>query len=77
MPTQSIFHQLEQIEVKEAPNLGLYGRCGRTVQPRLVMCFMVFELVWDLASLHYKRKVVLFSDPTLEVQALNLVRVTV
>jgi len=54
----------------EGDKSRLYSGCGRTVQPRLVMCFMVFELVWDLEILCFKRKAV-FSGLTLDVWAFS------
>ena len=57
---QSIFHWPEKWK-SEGTKSRLYGECGRTVQPRLAMCFTVFKLVWDMT------KVVFFSGVTLEV----------
>jgi len=54
LPTWSIFHWPKQMV------------SGRIVQPRLVMCFTVFKLVWGLELLCCKKKVV-FSGLTLEV----------
>jgi len=58
-------------------NLGstksrLYSGCDRTIQTRLVMCSTVFKLVWDQALSCCKRKVVLWSGPTLKVWAFSL-----
>ena len=56
----------------ESTKSRLYGGCSRTVQPKLAMCSMAFKLVWGLALLCCKRKVV-FSGMTPEVQAFSLV----
>ena len=64
LPMQSIFHYPKQTEVvwtEEHAKFKLYSGCGRTVQPRLPMCFTVFKLVWVLALLCCRRKVVFFS----------------
>jgi len=69
---QSIFHRPEQMK-SEGAKSGLYGGCGKTVHPRLAMCSTVFKLVWGLALLGCKRKVVFFSGLTLEIRAFSLV----
>ena len=46
---------------------GLHTGFGRTVQPRLAMCFMVFRLIWGVVLLCCKSEVVSFSGLTLEV----------
>lgn len=53
----------------EGTKSGLYGRCGKTVHPRLAMSITVTKLVWSLALLYCKGKAVFFSGLTLEVWA--------
>jgi len=56
----------------ESSKSRLYSACGRTVQPRLAVCSMVFKLVGGLALSYCKRNAVLFSGPTLEVPVCTL-----
>jgi len=51
----------------------LYAGCGRTVQPRLVVCSMIFKWVSGLVLLRCKRKIVFFSGLSLEAQDFRLV----
>lgn len=60
----------------EGAKSRLCGGCGRTVQPRLATCSIVFKQVWGMVLLYCKRKVV-FSNLTLEIWAFSLVNVTV
>ena len=50
-----------------------YGGCGRTVQPRLTMCSMVFKVIQGLVLSCCRRKVVFLADLTLEVEDFGLV----
>ena len=75
LPMQSIFHQPEEMEVRwKVPNLD-YAECRWTGQPRMAVCSMVFKLTWVLVLSYCKRKIVIFSGLTLEVQAFSLVSV--
>lgn len=71
-PMQSIFHWLKRWK-SEAAKSGLYSGCGRTAQSRSTMCSTVFKLVWDLEIMCCKRKAVIFSGLTLEVQVFSIV----
>ena len=55
----------------EGTKSGLYGRCGKTVHPRLAMSITVTKLVWSLALLYCKGKAVFFSGLTLEIRSLS------
>ena len=57
----------------EGAKSGPYHGCGKTVQPRFAMHTVIFKLVWGLALLHCKRKFVIFSDLTPEVEAFSSV----
>lgn len=57
----------------EGTKSRLYSECGSTSQPTLAVCSMVFKLVWGLALLCCKRKVVFFSGLTQVSGAFSLV----
>jgi len=48
----------------EGTKSRISGACGRTVQPRLTACSMIFQLIWGLVLSCCKRKVVFFSGLT-------------
>lgn len=51
----------------EGTKSRLYCGYGRTVQAKLAMCSMIFKLPLGLALSLFSRKVVFFSDLTLEI----------
>ena len=60
---------------KEGAKTELHCGCGTTVQPRLAVCSMNYNLVWDLALSFCKWKDVFFSVLTREIRAFSLVSV--
>jgi hypothetical protein len=61
----------------EGAKSGLYGGCGRTLQPNFATCSMSLKLAWGLALSCCRRYVIFFSGLTLEIQASSLVSVRV
>jgi len=57
----------------EVTKSKLLSGCGRTIHPWSAMCSTVFNLLWDLALLCCKRKIVFFSGLNLNFWAFRLV----
>jgi len=70
----SIFHYPKQMEVRSAQSRLPRG-WGWTIQPRLIMCSMIFKQVRGLALSFCKRKVIIFFGLILEGQGFSLVSV--